>query len=279
MGSEQATRTTGTVPGEVRLAYERQGRGPLVVFLHGIGGNRANWDGQLTALGDRFCAVAWDARGYGDSDDPPPPLRFGQFADDVARLLDHLGAERAHVVGLSMGGMIAQDVAARHPDRLATLALVDTSSGFGAAPESARREFLAQRLEPLDAGLTPADLAPRLVGALVHPDAPEAVRAQVAASLGKLRTEPYRQALHAIVTTDFRDALGAVAVPTLVLVGEQDVVTPPGASRDLAVRIPGAELVTIPGAGHLSNLDQPAAFDRALGGFLDRHAGRASTVG
>jgi pimeloyl-ACP methyl ester carboxylesterase len=278
MGSEHARRTTGIVPGEVRLAYERQGQGPLVVFLHGIGGNRSNWDGQLNALGDRFCAIAWDARGYGGSDDPPPPLRFGQFADDVVRLLDHLGAETAHVVGLSMGGMIAQDVAARHPGRLATLALVDTSTGFGAAPEAARREFLAQRLEPLDAGLTPADLAPRLVGALVHPDAPEAVRAQVAASLSKLRTEPYRQALHAIVTTDFRDSLGAVAVPTLVLVGEQDAVTPPAASRDLAARIPGAELVTIPGAGHLANLDQPAAFDRALGTFLDRHADRASRV-
>ena len=271
-------RKTGTVAGEPPIAYEVEGRGPAVVFLHGIGGNRTNWYGQLAALGDSYAAVTWDARGYGDSGQGHGPLRFGDFADDVVRLLDHLGAERAHVVGLSMGGMIAQDLAGRAPDRVATLVLADSSPGFGSAPEAAREEFLAQRLAPLDRGLTPADIAPDLVGALVSPKASEAVRAQLQASMAALRSEPYRQALHAIVTTDFRDVLGRLRVPVLVLVGEEDQVTPPSASRFLAREIPGAELVTIPDAGHLTNLEQPAAFDRALRAFLDRHAERATVL-
>ena len=100
------TRRTG---GPVAIAYDIAGNGPLVAFLHGIGGNRTNWEGQVEYFSAGFCAVAWDARGYGASDNPPHALRFGDYADDLARLLDHLDAERAHMVGLSMGGMILQD--------------------------------------------------------------------------------------------------------------------------------------------------------------------------
>jgi pimeloyl-ACP methyl ester carboxylesterase len=264
--------------GAVPIAYERAGAGPLVVFLHGIGGNRTNWHAQLDALADEFCAVAWDARGYGDSGEGTEPLRFGDFADDVVRLLDHLGATRAHVVGLSMGGMIAQDLCGRHGERVATLTLVDSSSGFGGARKEDRDEFLARRLEPLDRGLTPADIAPGLVDLLVASTAPQAVRRQVQASVAGLRTGPYRQALAAIVTTDFRRVLPGIGVPTLVIVGDEDRVTPPVNSEELAGAIPGAELVTIPGAGHLSNLDQPETFEAALRPFLTRHADRASAL-
>ena len=134
-------RTTGPVS----LAYEAQGSGPLVVFLHGIGGNRTNWYEQLDHFGDRFCAVTWDARGYGASDDPPQTLQFGDYADDLNRLLDHFKAERAHLVGLSMGGMIIQDFYARYPQRVATLSLVDTSSGFGGTSEEVTRDFLSHQ--------------------------------------------------------------------------------------------------------------------------------------
>ncbi len=107
----QVQRTSGPVS----IAYEVQGSGPLVVFLHGIGGNRTNWYEQLDHFGDRFCAVTWDARGYGASDDSPQPLKFSDYADDLNRLLDHFKAERAHLVGLSMGGMIIQDFYDRYP--------------------------------------------------------------------------------------------------------------------------------------------------------------------
>lgn len=264
--------------GPVSIAYDIEGTGPLAVFLHGIGGNRTNWHGQLERFGARFCAVTWDARGYGASADPPQTLQFSDFADDLRRLLDHLQAERAHLVGLSMGGMIIQDFYGRLPERVATLALVDTSSGFGGVPEAVRRDFLSRRLDPLEKGLTPTDIAPGVVEVLVAKGASLAVREQMRASMAALRVESYKQALHAIVTTDFRPVLPKITVPTLVLVGEEDMVTPPSASEFLVKNITGAALVKIPGAGHLTNLEKPEAFHAALEPFLDRHAQRASVV-
>jgi pimeloyl-ACP methyl ester carboxylesterase len=264
--------------GPVSIAYEMQGSGPLVVFLHGIGGNRTNWYEQLDHFGDRFCAVTWDARGYGASDDPPQTLKFGDYADDLNRLLDHFQAERAHLVGLSMGGMIIQDFYARYPQRVATLSLVDTSSGFGGTSEEVKRDFLSRRLDPLERGMTPADIAPGVVQVLAGKSAPEAVRAKLRASLSALRVEPYKQALHAIITTDFRSMLATIEVPTLVIVGDEDVVTPPPASDFLVKSIPGASLITIPQAGHLTNIEKPEAFRAALRPFLEQHAQRASVV-
>ena len=271
-------RATRHTSGPVSIAYDIQGNGPLIVFLHGIGGNRTNWQEQLEHVGTQCCAVSWDARGYGASDDPPHPLKFSDYADDLLHLLDHLKAERAHLVGLSMGGMIIQDFSGRYPERVATLALVDTSSGFGGVPEAVRQDFLARRLEPLEKGLTPADIAPGVVEVLVAKSASPAVRERLRASLTALRTEPYKQALHAIVTTDFRSVLPRIVVPTVVIVGEEDVVTPPSASEFLVKNIAGATLVKIPGAGHLTNIEKPEAFNAALSEFLDRHASRASVI-
>ncbi|MBI3798053.1 MAG: alpha/beta fold hydrolase, partial [Deltaproteobacteria bacterium] len=251
-------RTTRHTEGPVSIAYDIAGSGPLVVFLHGIGGNRTNWSGQLEHFSNRFCAVTWDARGYGASNDSPQPLKFSDFADDLRQLLDHFKAERAHLVGLSMGGMIVQDFYGRYPDRVATLALVDTSSGFGGVPEEARRDFLARRLDPLEKGLTPADIAPDVVEVLVGKSASAAVREQMRASMAALRTASYKQALHAIVTTDFSAVLPKITVPTLVIVGAEDVVTPPSASEFLAKNIAGVSLFRIPGAGHLTNIEKPA---------------------
>ena len=269
------TRRTG---GPVAIGYDIKGNGPLVVFLHGIGGNRHNWDAQVEYFGVEFCAVAWDARGYGASDDPPPPLKFCAYADDLARLLDHLDAERAHLVGLSMGGMILQDFYGRYADRVATLALVDTSAGFGSVSEEVRRDFLARRLEPLERGLTPADIAPEVVEVLVAPNATPAARQRMRASMEALRVDSYKQALHAIITTDFRTVLPHINVPTLVIVGEQDVVTPPSDSAFLAENIPNALLIPIPEAGHLTNIEKPEAFNAQLSMFLRRYADRASVV-
>lgn len=262
----------------VSIAYEMQGSGPLVVFLHGIGGNRTNWYGQLDHFSDSFCAVTWDARGYGASVDSPQTLKFTDYADDLLRLLDHLQVERAHLVGLSMGGMILQDFYSRYADRVATLSLADTSAGFGSASDAERRDFLARRLDPLEKGLTPKDIAPGVVQVLASPYATPAVREQLIASLSALRPEPYKQALHAIVTTDFRSVLPKITVPTLVIVGDDDVVTPPPASEFLAANIPGAALIRIPQAGHLTNIEKPKEFNAALRSFLERHVSFASVV-
>jgi 3-oxoadipate enol-lactonase len=271
--------TTQRTPGPVAIGYDIAGNGPLIVFLHGIGGNRKNWQGQVAYFGSRsWCAVAWDARGYGVSDDPPHTLQFREYADDLVRLLDHLQAERAHIVGLSMGGMIAQDFYGRYAQRVATLSLIDTSAGFGNTSEEVRRDFLARRLNPLERGLTPVDIAPSVADVLVAKSATAAAREQILSSIGNLRPEPYKQALHAIITTDFRAVLRRIQVPTFVLVGDEDIVTPPEASVFLANNISGATLVTIPGAGHLTNIEKPEAFNTALENFLMAYAERASSA-
>ena len=264
--------------GAIRLAYEREGTGPVIIFLHGIGGNRTNWYEQQTVLSNRFCTMALDARGYGKSDDPIEMLKFSDFADDLYALLNHLDVKLAHLVGLSMGGMIALDFCGRYPQRVATLTLADSSQGLGTADEATRQDFLKRRLDPLESGLTPADLAPKMIDILVGSKASEKVRQRLLDSLSVVRTGPYIQALKATVTTDFRSILPNIDVPTLIIVGDEDKVLPTSESRLLADAIPGAELVTIEHAGHLSNIESPDRFNAILGEFLDRHATVADTL-
>jgi 3-oxoadipate enol-lactonase len=262
----------------LKLAYAKQGSGPLVIFMHGIGGNRSNWDEQQTELSNNYCTIAWDARGYGDSDDPQQTLKFSDFADDLNALLDHLNVEHAHLVGLSMGGYIAQDFFGFYPHRVATLTLADTSQGFGAADEAARQDFLARRLAPLESGLTPADIAPKMVDVLAGPKATEETRQRLTDSVSAVRSEAYIQALKATVSTDFRHILPRIDVPTLIIVGSEDKVLPREESQILADAISDAELATIEHAGHLSNIEFPDRFNNILREFLDRHTSLADSL-
>lgn len=160
--------TTAFIPGPPRLAYDAVGQGPLVVFLHGIGGNRSNWQDQLPALAAAgYRAVSWDARGYGLSDDYEGPLHFEDFSHDLARALDHFGVARAHLVGLSMGGRILQDFYPRYAERVASLTLVATVPGFdkSLSPEK-RAEFVRLRTAPLKAGKPPVEMAPAVADSL-----------------------------------------------------------------------------------------------------------------
>ena len=246
---------------------------PTVLFLHGIGGNRGNWTEQVRALSNRYRAVALDARGYGGSEDGGAALAFTDFGDDVIRVLDALGAGRAHLVGLSMGGRIALDVWRRYPDRVATLTLADTSAGSRetAAPERVEA-FLAARRKPLLEGKTTADIAFEVAATLAGPNIAPKTWGALVASLSALRPEPYLRTLEAVTRfTDFAP-FETIDVPTLVIVGTEDRVAPPPIARAMAAAIPGARLVEIEGAGHISNLEAPAAFTAALSAFLARHA-------
>ncbi|MGD9601172.1 MAG: alpha/beta fold hydrolase [Gammaproteobacteria bacterium] len=259
------------VPGAPRLAYSGGGAGPLVVFLHGIGGNRRNWLSQLPYFAQRFHAIAWDARGYGDSDDYPDPLRFPEFATDLHRLLDHLGVEAAHLVGLSMGGRIALDFHAQAPSRVRSLALVDTFPGYDESftPEE-REKFIRLRRQPLLEGKEPRDIAPGLARTLVSRCADPAHVEALVDSMSRLRKDSYIKAIEAMTRYEPVADLARIRVPTLVVVGDQDRLTPPQVSRDMAAAIDGAELVILRNAGHLSNIEQPALFNRALDDFLSR---------
>lgn len=260
-----------------RLALEVAGRGPLVLCLHGIGGNRSAWADQLGPLSAEFTVAAWDARGYGDSDDYDGDLEFADFSRDLLRVLAHFGAPSAHLVGQSMGGRIALDFYARHPDRVATLTLVDTSAGSARVASAAEVEkFLKIRKQPLLEGRTLRDIAPSVAETLVGPGTSIAVRERVIQSLAALHRGSYLKTLDTVTRYTAFPAFESIAVPTLVVVGEHDRIATPDYARDMAARIPGARFVEIEGASHVSNMDRPEHFNRVLLEFLRAHAQRAS---
>ena len=266
---------TAFIEGTPRLAIDEAGSGPLVLFMHGIGGNRSNWTAQVEAVSHAFHAVAWDARGYGDSDDYEGPLDFGDFARDALRVLDRFEAGTAHLVGLSMGGRIAQDFCARFPERVASLVLCDTMSDFSRSltPEK-RAEFVRLRQAPLKAGKEPRDIADALVDSLVGPGADETARRKLWDSIAALHKDSYLKTIEASLAFDRSAEVERISVPTLLLYGEHDRLTPPHVGRAMHERIAGSEFAVIADAGHLSNIEQPAAFNAALLDFLGRHRGR-----
>jgi 3-oxoadipate enol-lactonase len=254
-----------------RIALSVAGTGPLAIFLHGIGGNRSHWDDQLAAVAPEFTAVAPDARGYGDSDDYAGPLAFADLAGDVLRVLDHFGAERAHLIGLSLGGRVARDLCLRHPDRVATLVLCNTHAGFDALAPEQVDAFIRSRQGPLLAGRTPAEMAPDLARGVLGTSASARARERLLASLGALRRDTYLKTLEASVREDRGAPVERISVPTLVVTSDEDTVYPPATAEAMARRIPGARLAVIAGAGHVSNLEQPEAFNETVLGFLRAH--------
>ncbi|MGQ0663801.1 MAG: alpha/beta fold hydrolase [Pseudomonadota bacterium] len=262
---------TDFVPGTPRLAVDRCGAGELVVFLHGIGGNRTNWHDQLPVFGRHFHTAAWDARGYGLSDDYDGPLAFSDMSHDLKRLIEHYKAPRAHLVGLSMGGRIAMDFHALYPGFVKTLTLCDTHSGFARLSPEERAKFLRLRQQPLLAGKEPKDIAPAIARTLLGKTAQPAIFERLVSSLSALHKESYLKAIAASQGFDRTPSLSRIRVPAHVVVGADDSLTPPEMAEDIARRIPGAALTMIPDAGHLSNIERPAAFNEAVLGFLLRH--------
>ena len=241
-----------------RIAVSFAGSGPLVLFLHGIRGNRRNWFAQIEAFSTKFTAAAWDARGYGDSDDHAGALQFEHFAGDVLRVAEHFGAAKLHLVGLSMGGRIARNVALRFPGRLRSLTLVSTTPGFDALSADEVRRFVTEQRTR-----TP-QTARALLGSRARPQAYK----ELIDSLSRVREESYRKTLEASVAQDRGAPIENIRVPTLVIAGDEDKVYPPALARDVARRIPGARLVMFEGAGHLPNLEQPERFNAVVLEFL-----------
>ncbi len=205
--------------------------------------------------------------GYGQS----PPLEtmtFPGLADALLALLDRREVDRAVLVGHSMGGMVAQELVARHPERVAALVLAATSPAFGGSNGEWQRQFLSERLKPLDEGKTPADLAPALIRGMVGEDPDPRGIERALACMSAVPVEAYRAALHCIVTFDRRASLGAIRCPTLALAGERDRVASPAVVERMAEAIPGASYRLLPGVGHLANLERPEVFDAALRDFL-----------
>lgn len=249
-------------------AYAAAGTGPrTVLFLHGIGGNRDSFADDLPRLANSWRALAWDMPGYGASP-PIAPLTFAGLAHAVVAVLDAERAEKAVLVGHSLGGMIAQETAARFPQRVSGLVLFATSAAFGGKDDTFKNAFLAERLAPLNAGKKMPEIAEELTKGLFGPGPREAVRRRAIASMASIPEASYRAALECIVTFDRRDNLARIACPTLVLAAEHDRLAPPQTMERMAARIPGAAYRCIAGAGHLANFEQPAAFAAAIDDFL-----------
>lgn len=248
------------------IAYRESGDGPPTLFLHGLGGSRTAWEPQLAGLRTALRCIAWDMPGYGESA-PIRPLTFPAIAAAATRLLDSLGIGRAHVVGLSFGGQQALHLALRHPERVDRLVLADTSARFGADgtdPEAWKR----LRLDALDAGLTPADMAPTVIDSIVAPGFGEPERSRTIAAFARIPADGLRAAVECLPSHDVSTRLGEIEAPTLVIVGELDAETPLSYAEVLAAGIPHAELAVIPGAGHLTPSESPDRFNSLVTAFL-----------
>lgn len=255
-----------------RLHYTVTGRpsGPPVLMIQGLGADKNLWAVQRLALAPWYRTIAPDNRGAGRSDKPYGDYSMDQFADDAAAVLDHAGVGSAHIVGASMGGVIAQVLALRHPDRVRSLTLACTACrhhpwrrelladwadiaqtrGMGAMTAAAARWVIGPRSFRR---LTPAV---GWMGPLALSRPPHAFAGQVAAILGS--------------NDDLAEQLRHIDVPTLVMVGNQDILTPRGDSEELAERIPTAELVVISGAAHGFMIEHGTTFNRVLLEFLGR---------
>jgi 3-oxoadipate enol-lactonase len=249
---------------------ERRRDGQAVVFVHGIGGGSRAWVRQVASFGAAgLNPMAPDLPGYGGRP-PVTALDFEGLAEDVEQSIARSGMHRPALVGRSLGGMIAQTMLRRRPDAYAAAVLVCTSPAFGNADGDFQKKFVADRLGPLDAGKTMADLAPRLVDRMMGPQPDQAGRALAIDVMGAVPADTYRAAVRCLVGFDERANLAHIGVPVLCLAGENDPNAPAQVMQRMASKIPGARYVCLPGVGHLPNLEAPAAFDAAVLGFLEQ---------
>ncbi len=255
----------------VRIAWERHGSGAPLILIHGLGYARWGWEPVLPGLAERFDVVLFDNRGIGESDAPPGPYTAGEMADDAIQVLDEAGVDRAHVVGTSLGGMVAQELALGYPDRVDRLVLACTTPGGPKAHPMPQQTLTlmaeAAKLEPavalrrfVENALAPATVAE-------HPGLVDRIMAH------RLETaqQPAAWAAQAAAgaTFDAYGRLGALAAPALVQHGDADVVVDPRNADLLVELLPDARLERFPGTGHLFFWEAPERFVSSVSAFLE----------
>ena len=251
------------------IAYRAAGEGAPLLLLHGIGSGSASWEPQFAGLAGRFRVIAWDTPGYGGSDALPGERPVsGAYGDAVADLLDGLALERVHLLGHSLGGLIAAAFAARHPQRLLSVTLSDAAAGYSNSPEEVRVGRLNARIDAMTT-LGPAEVAKRRAREVLSPSAREETYEKVFAVQSRLRPDGYVQAARMLHNSDIFGDAATIGVPALVMYGSKDTVTPEAIGRDLAAAIEGARYVSLEGLGHASYVEGPEIFNAALTGFLD----------
>lgn len=243
---------------------------PVVVLSNSLGATRAMWDPQVPALAERYRVVSYDARGHGESPAPAGPYALDDLVDDLVALLDEVGAARAHVAGLSLGGMTAMRLAVREPHRLDRLALLCTSARPDPQPYLDRAATVrAGGTAPLAPAIAARWLTPEYAAG--HPDLVAKLEAMIAGA----DDEGYARCAEVVATVDLVDDLAGITAPTLVVAGWQDLALPPEHQQLIADSIPGAELLTVSPGAHLPNLEQPLQVTGALLGHFDSAGGTA----
>jgi pimeloyl-ACP methyl ester carboxylesterase len=268
--------------GDVELYYEEHGHGEPLLLIMGLAADSMAWMFQLPAFAEHYRTIVFDNRGVGRSAKPKGPYTIATMADDTAGLLDAIGVARAHVVGVSMGGMIAQELALRHPDRVRGLVLACT---YPEADEDVRRNREASVAQlggqvggdgamTLDvAGLDPMMLFQTLLPRVFSPTF---IQNQLASLMqlfgGALQwgfsVEAIMAQVEAVMSHNSTERLRDIKAPTLVITGDADLLIPPSNSDVIASRIPGARLVKVPGGTHGFNFETPELFNREVLSFL-----------
>ena len=253
--------------GDTTFVYQVRGAGPLAMFVHGFPLDHRLWLDQIEALKDLRLCVAPDLRGSGGSDPLSGGLTMETMADDLAGLIEGLGHSSADLVSLSMGGYAALALWERHPERVRSLVLMDTRSGADSDAARAGRREMAERVADEGVGALVADLQK----ALLSPNAGLTSRVRLRGMIEATPAESVVAALEGMARrADRTDMLSSITVPTLVMVGEEDGLTPPEVGEHMAQLIPGAELAVIPGSGHLPPIETPPAVNQALRAFWEK---------
>ena len=253
----------------IRLAYDDQGTGLPLVFLHAFPLNRSMWTPQMTALSRHFRTIALDLRGHGESDAPLWNFSLDQYADDVCALLDYLAVPQVVLIGLSMGGYVSFAVSRKYGSRLKALVLADTRAQADSQEGRTGRFHLAQTAYGTGSNAVAEAMLPKLLGPTSLKNKPELVES-VRSTIHQAPVSGILVDLMAMAARpDSVAHLRTITCPTLVVVGQEDHTTPLADARLMAAEIPGARLAVIPAAGDLSNLEQPDVFNDLLRSFAE----------
>jgi 3-oxoadipate enol-lactonase len=247
-----------TSRGKVGFSEKGGGDRTPIIFLHGVGSDKSVWRPQLEHFGKTRRTIAFDYPGYGESDFVDGSTR-DDFAASILAAMDALGIIKAHVCGLSLGGVVAIALHAAAPDRCASLIIADS---FAVHPDG---QAIYDRSTAASHDIRA--LAEARVGALLASEAPD-LRREVIDTMARIDPAAYRIGAEAVWLAEQSDRAAAIRVPALIIVGDEDAITPPALSERLQALIPGSRLAVIAGASHLANLDKPAEFNRAIDDFL-----------
>jgi pimeloyl-ACP methyl ester carboxylesterase len=261
----------------IDLYYEEAGQGDAIVFIHGLGENASSWRHQISYFGQNHRVVAMDLRGHGRSGTGDEFITMELMARDILALLDYLRIERAHFVGHSMGGLISQEIAAHHSERMLTMILSDSAGYY---PPPLGTTGLETRLENIE-NMTMAEMAEIIAKGACRPGAPAELREEVRNLFAANRKEPYRQATISTLKADYRDYHRKMVLPTLLMVGEFDQTTPLAYAEFLKSVLAFSRLAIIPEAAHMTKLENPQEYNRLLGEFLqgvNSTAGTGNTI-